>query len=432
MNLTELSLKIEKIFAQHLSAKRWVVAYSGGVDSTVLLHVVKQVQQNLNVDKIPELVAVHVHHGLNENADAWAIHCQQKAQSLGVKLEVCRVDIKPFLKEGPEAAARMARYQAFAGFYQAGDVFFLGHHLDDQIETFFLRLKRAAGVKGLGAIKVEQQLAINAKNITFVRPLLRLEKAQLLDIAVREKLAWIEDGSNQNEKFDRNFLRQSIIPNLVSRWPNIKTTVLKSISHLQESQQLHNDLAQQDFAHCQCESGWENHALNAQLFFELSVARRKNLLRYVLENKFNYFVSESSLLEVCKSSFSRFDFPESNLSLELFGKKVFFYQRINIDDYEKTVRLPQSQVIHFLNTELSFESEVYSFLDVKVREGGERAHPQQRKHSQQLKKLFQEYNVPPWWRNRVPLLYFENVLVAVGDLWIEQNAAADLKISWQK
>lgn len=202
--------KILRRLEQHLPPGhrgRWLVGFSGGLDSTVLLHALKTL-----VDK-QSLVAIHINHGLSANADAWQRHCQAVCQRWGLPLHVERVEIAG---EGAiEERARKARFEAFAQAMAKGDCLLLAHHRQDQAETVLFRLLRGAGVAGLGAIRPQRSFAGGQ----ILRPLLAVDRADLEAYARAQDLVWVEDESNTNTSFDRNFLRQKILPALRSRWP---------------------------------------------------------------------------------------------------------------------------------------------------------------------------------------------------------------------
>lgn len=205
------------------------VGFSGGLDSAVLLHVLTQ-QPELK----PRIKAIHVHHGLSNNADAWLNHCQQQCEQWQVPFYVEKVQLSD-IKDGVEQAARSARYQVFKQHCQAGDVLLLAQHADDQLETFFMRLLRGAGLSGLTGMAVQRNLATNIK---LIRPLLAISRAQLEQYAQAQQLVWVEDESNQDSTFERNWWRNELLPIIWQKFPQRKTAVLRSIEQLQQDQRL--------------------------------------------------------------------------------------------------------------------------------------------------------------------------------------------------
>lgn len=196
-----LSAKLLQTLAPWRNAPAWHIAFSGGLDSTVLLHLLANLAKT---EKLPTLDAVHVHHGLQAAADAWPAHCQSVCDALGVPLRVMRVQVRA--GASLERAARDARYQAFSEVVGAGEVLLIGQHRDDQAETLLFRLLRGAGVQGLAAMPMQRALAGGH----LLRPLLRSSRAQLQAYAEEHQLTWIEDPSNADPRFSRNYLRHRV------------------------------------------------------------------------------------------------------------------------------------------------------------------------------------------------------------------------------
>lgn len=203
-----LSAKLLQTLAPWRNASAWHIAFSGGLDSTVLLHLLANLAKT---EKLPTLGAVHVHHGLQAAADAWPAHCQSVCDALGVPLRVMRVQVRA--GASLERAARDARYQAFSEVVGVGEVLLIGQHRDDQAETLLFRLLRGAGVQGLATMPMQRALAGGH----LLRPLLRSSRAQLQAYAEEHQLTWIEDPSNADPRFSRNYLRHRVFPRLTER-----------------------------------------------------------------------------------------------------------------------------------------------------------------------------------------------------------------------
>ncbi len=191
----------------------WLLAYSGGLDSSVLLHAASVVAHQRGIG----LRALHINHQLSEHAQRWQMHCEQQCAQLGVECLSVVVDVVN-VGEGLEAAARAARYAVFSEQLRDQEQLLLAHHLDDQAETLLLRLMRGAGPAGLGAMQATRALAAGTLN----RPLLALARASLETYAAQHTLSWVEDESNASLNFDRNFLRHQIMPQLQQRWPGFR------------------------------------------------------------------------------------------------------------------------------------------------------------------------------------------------------------------
>ena len=213
--MADMSTLLLQALGPWRNAKAWHVALSGGLDSTVLLHLLVQLRKT---HSLPPITAVHVHHGLQAAADAWPAHCQALCKGLGVPLQVIAVQVQA--GASVERAARDARYQAFTAISGAGEVLLLGQHRDDQAETLLFRLLRGAGVSGLAGMPRQRRLGAGH----LCRPLLDVSRAQLESYARAQGLSWIEDPSNSQTDFSRNFLRHEVLPVLARRWPQAAGT----------------------------------------------------------------------------------------------------------------------------------------------------------------------------------------------------------------
>ena len=207
---------------------RLMIAFSGGLDSSVLLHACARLREQADPASAFELLAVHVDHRLHPESAHWARHCQMVADRLRVPITVLAVRVDTLAKDGPEAAARKARYEAIGTLLGVGDWLLTAHHADDQAETFLLRALRGAGVSGLAAMRPQRALG----RATLARPLLAVARSEIRAYAEQHRLHWIEDPSNADPSLDRNFLRQQVLPLLASRWPQLSRSFAASALHL--------------------------------------------------------------------------------------------------------------------------------------------------------------------------------------------------------
>ncbi len=245
---------------------RYHLALSGGVDSVVLLHVLTQCLPH------QQLAALHVHHGLSPNADAWAAFCAQLCAVWDIPLHIERVQVDRASPLGLEAAARQARYRVFETL--PTDVLLLAHHQGDQAETLLLNLLRGAGVQGAAAMPVRRSLSRQAPHIALLRPLLTRSRADIESYARAQGLAWIQDESNLDLRYRRNFVRHRVLPALQSGFAGAETSLARASQHFAEAAQLLAEVADQDLAHLACGSG-----LSVAGLRQLSTARAKNALR---------------------------------------------------------------------------------------------------------------------------------------------------------
>ncbi|MBE9538258.1 MAG: tRNA lysidine(34) synthetase TilS, partial [Proteobacteria bacterium] len=221
--------------AANTAAKRWCVALSGGPDSTVLLHLLCEWRAE-HPSEAPALLAIHINHHMQADADSWQAHCETLCSSWNVPL-IVRDALVQGSGQGEEAAARQARYQLFEVEIGAGDILFMGHHLDDQVETYFLRLMRGSGLSGLSAMPAQRALGGGQ----LIRPLLKIERSALAAYASAHQLQSIQDPSNLDTSLDRNYLRQEVLPLLARRWSGYRQTVARAAEHAAVSQAVVNE-----------------------------------------------------------------------------------------------------------------------------------------------------------------------------------------------
>ena len=257
---------LANVIVRHdLEGRALTVAYSGGLDSTVLLHALQRIAPLLNL----RLTAVHVHHGLSKNANEWADHCAQTCASLNIDLSVINVFVKPLCGEGVEAAARKVRLDALLA-HSSGQVC-MAHHADDQAETVLHNLLRGSGLRGAGGIPMLRGRVL--------RPFLELPKECLFDYATKRQLKWIEDESNQDRYYTRNYLRHEVVPLLRERFPKAIEQLSVAARRFSDAQTLLDDLALLDLKKDQF-----LFPLKTSLLRELPEARARNLMRSLLSS----------------------------------------------------------------------------------------------------------------------------------------------------
>ncbi|WP_237065977.1 tRNA lysidine(34) synthetase TilS [Microbulbifer guangxiensis] len=389
--------------------RRWV-ALSGGLDSTVLLHL-------LSADGEP-VSAVHVHHGLSPNADDWAEHCAELTDSLGVPLLTKPVAVDA--SGGVEAGARDARYRVFEQLLQPGDQLLLAHHGDDQVETFFLRLLRGAGPQGLSGMRSNRPLGQGQ----LLRPLLDVARRDLESYAREHELTWIEDESNLDVRFDRNYLRARVLPLLHERWP-LRQRIRRATQNLNESASLLRELADSDLQACRHRAERLGESIALDPFHTFSAGRRRNVLRGWTESLGGAWPNAQQLAELeqqlASAEADRLPaVPLGRLVARRFRDRLFLTpvlpevpEDFSVSwDGRHPLLLPGEGCLGPLP---GWPATEYS---VRFRRGGERARPLERQHSQTLKKLLQEYGLEPWLRERVPLIFEGERLLAVGDLFL--------------
>ena len=383
-----------------------VVGYSGGLDSTVLLHRLASAPGL----RARGLRAVHVHHGLQAGADAWAIHCQREADALGVPLHVLRVEVPRGSGRGLEAAAREARYAALASTLASGDVLATAHHLDDQAETFLLRALRASGPDGLGAMRPLRRLGHGWQ----WRPLLASPRATLLAYAQAHGLAWVEDPSNARADADRNFLRLQVLPLLRERWPHAGASLARSAALCAQDEAL---LAEEDAALLRMHAGDDPRTLRVPALLALPAARRARVLRHWIRTLDLPPLPAHGVERIGNGLLhARAD---AQASFAWAGVRVLRWREfLHADvlraplspgwetgwDGRAALALPDGGRLLLRDDSGATTGGFDAPLRVHARRGGERIVLPGRAHSHQLKHLLQERGVPPWRRAHLPLL----------------------------
>jgi tRNA(Ile)-lysidine synthase len=403
---------------QYLDAKRWVVAYSGGVDSHVLLHQLVALSVDSNT---PPVLAIHINHGLQVDAAQWQQHCESVCDNLSVDYTSIVVNVDG--NGGLEQSARDARYRAFEQYLQAGDVLFQGHHLDDQAETVLMRLLNGSGPKGLAGIPVQRIIG----NAILARPLLKHTKEDILDYAQQQQLNWVEDTTNDDSRYDRNFLRNEILPLLAQRWPSVKRNLSRSGLLSAELSGEVSALAQADLVACDYRATESSLCIDGLL--TLSLNRRLSVLRQLALSLQDLAPSLAVLEQVNKAlsadSQAHPLIQYADVEFRITAGRLLIMPILKPVDSSSVYQWDGQSVLELdglgcLEAVSSSDRGLRCFdqVVVKYRQGGERCKPAGRKHSQTLKKLLQEYGVKPWLRDRVPLVYIDDQLAAVGDYWV--------------
>ena len=426
------------------SGNIWV-GLSGGLDSSVLLHAARYA-----VPEGRQLSAVHVNHNLQVEAGDWQQHCEQVCAQWQIPLTVQNVDVA-VTGQGTEAAAREARYQAFAECLQEGDCLLLGQHLQDQAETVLLRLLRGSGPRGLAAMREYSELP-NNRDVKLLRPLLGFERSELQFYGETHGLRWIEDPSNSSLHYDRNYLRHRILPLLAERWPGYMKTLARSADLCADEMQNLETLQQLDYESV----SHGRQTLDIPHLLALPEQRQRGVLRYWLERRQIPMPSLRILQQVQQQLATAGDrqivVAWRQWQVRRHRQQLYVLQAHkplnNREVYtweNKSAVLPLTDNGQLSLSPATSQSPRQCLLahtwkesawQIAYRQGGERCQPVGRPHSQTLKRLLQEYDIPPWLRERLPLLFIEGELAAVADIWVcEKFAARDdedaVVIQWQ-
>ena len=407
-----------------------LVGFSGGLDSTVLLH-------KLATGKPARIRALHVHHGLHADADAWAAHCQSNCDALGIELIVEQVRVEDS-SLGREGAARAARHAAFARVLREGEVLALAHHRDDQVETFLLRALRGSGVDGLAAMRPWRAYA----NGWSWRPLLETSRDALREYAGGHGLSWIEDPSNDDASFDRNFLRTQVLPLLRMRWPNADAAFARSATLSAEATDLLD--ANDEIALASARNGQDT--LASETLQTMPAARRARVLRrWVIQRGLpplpaNGIASiERDMLGGRADGEARFEWAGACIQHwrgRLHAQPV--PSSLPVDwsqawDGSDILQLPTGATL-----ELSGAACFDTTMRVHARQGGERILLPRRTHHHTLRHVLQDRGIPPWRRIGMPLLADadgvlhaagDSILSAALDAWLQSRGA---RLEWNE
>ncbi len=423
------TLTAQRVFgdlrSELLSAPQVLVGFSGGLDSSVLLDMLSQ---TIPSDRI---TAIHINHGLSAKASQWQAHAELFCQSRGITCHSENVNVEHY-GSGPEAAARQVRYDVFEKLLHQQGILLLGHHQDDQIETLLYRLMRSSGPLGLSGIPVTRSIGAG----TLYRPLLTWSKEELKTYALAKSIEWVEDKSNSCNDYDRNFLRNRLIPILAERWPDYRKRLSGVSAISRDSTELCRDLASQDIMSLESRPERGGVSLLIDSFNKLSRVRQKNVLRHWAETQNRHTPSRRIIDEIINSvvesridaspkvicgdsEYRRYDGRlylldsiklvsepvENPLDLSLQHRDAINLgggmQLVAEPTRGEGLRMPENRAFRIAN-----------------RQGGEHCHPVGRSRSNSLKKCLQEFGLEPWWRDRVPLILLDQQIVAVADLWV--------------
>lgn len=412
--------------------RQLLVGFSGGLDSTVLLHRLKRWR-----DREPDvrIRAIHIHHGLSPHADSWAGHCEALCAAWSIPLIIERVTLQDE-GLGIEAQARKARYAAFSAALQTGEALVTAQHLDDQCETFLLALKRGSGPAGLSAMPARASFA----GTQLLRPLLGETRASLEAWAQTHRLSWIEDESNQDDSYDRNFLRLQVLPLLTRRWSHFADATARSATLCAEQESLLDELLSESLSALISPDG----ALAIAPLDTMSAIRRAALLRRWLAMHNAVMPSRAMLNRLWDEVAQAREDATPCIYLNGFEVRRFKGQLWWIKatpsladvvlDWAapgEPLRLPAGRGVVALvqtghvrpplaNETVSVRFKASGLLHIVGRRGGRK-----------LKKIWQEYNIPPWKRDTTPLLFYGDTLIAAAGVFVTEEGWAEEGVSFE-
>ncbi|MFZ6688584.1 tRNA lysidine(34) synthetase TilS [Undibacterium sp. SXout11W] len=417
------------------------VAYSGGLDSSVLLFLAAEYCRLRSIS----LNAFHVHHGLSPNADDWLVHCDSLCQKLGVSFAFERIVVANNEGDGIEGSARKGRYLALGRMSAAAhvEVVLAAHHQDDQAETLLMQMLRGSGVAGLsGMDRFNYAPALfGNSSVMMMRPVLDVSRAELEQFARENQIACIEDESNADVRYLRNALRHQVMPILERISPGFAGRMSRTAKHMQSTQNLVEALAEQDLAHCLSE-----HAFDLDLYRvrSLSPERINNLFRLWLAKFDVRMPSTSRLNEICKQLFeakgdARITIYHEKLAIHRYQEKICASDRAReaVDDAlsiafnwseENALPFPEFHgTLHFrrANYGLSPDWLGQQALCLHLRRGGERLKLAENRSTRDMKSHYQALRIPFWIRQQLPFVSVGNELVYAAGVGMQSQFCSE-------
>ncbi|WP_049623840.1 tRNA lysidine(34) synthetase TilS [Frateuria defendens] len=396
------------------------VAFSGGPDSTALLHALAQQPQARGRG----LRALHVDHGLHADSAAWADHCRRFCAALGIPCDVRPATVDLGAGQGLEAAAREARYRVFAETLREGERLLLAHHRDDQVETVLLKLLRGAGPEGLGGMRERRAFARGE----LWRPLLGLPRQALLDYLAAHRLPSLDDPSNADTGLARNHLRHEILPRLARHWPQAADSIAHSATLCRAAADALRASWQDALATLRDP---RDGSLDAAGWLALAPALREPLLDHWLHDQGLPAPTTAQRRQIERQCGARpgqrpcIRWPSAELQIWKGRLWALPPAPTVAPDWHHDgwrgapLPLPDGGLL-----ELAGGATLGTPLDVRLRRGGEHIRPLGHAHTRELRDLFQQAVLPPWQRLACPLLYAGDELVAVADRWLSERGAA--------
>ena len=408
----------------------FTVALSGGVDSVVLLHVMHLLKQEMPKLKVS---AIYVNHGLSEYANDWQAFCQNLCVELDIPFNTAQVTISRQTRTSLEAQAREARYKALDELSPLDSVILLGQHLNDQIETFLLRLKRGSGLKGLGAMRQTRTLKSGR---TCFRPLLNITRSDIEHFATAFNIAHITDDSNTDERFDRNFLRARVVPELAMRFKGFEQCAGRSIELLQQQQALLDEYTQIDLN----QSLNDQQALCISQIIHYSDVRITNVVRAWLSLFTQVMPSQKQLSQIINQAINAQ--ADAKIQIDLVDGQVrrhqgylYFVTQKNIVNDDELITheltLNDGRVLTKQRGAGIRAPHANEQVSVRFNYNSARIKPLKKPGSNSVKHWFKDTKVAPWLRSQVPLIFYNDELVQVVGYFISEKHYDENGVYWE-
>lgn len=426
------------------------VAYSGGLDSSVLLHLAHGYAQAHGI----RLFAFHIHHGISPHADAWLAHCREQAAQLGNNFDSRKISLTAREKNGVEEAARIGRYAALGELCREHriDLLLTAHHQDDQAETVLLQLLRGSGVAGLSGMERANTAPtlLGDATLTMARPLLDVSRIALEEYAMQQRIAYIHDESNADPRYARNALRHAVMPALSANFFGFQSRLVRTAGHMQAAQRLLDMLAEQDWQHCR-----DGDCLYVERLRLLDTDRCDNLLRYWLGLRGLRMPSSAWLSELRAQLLEAKDDAQlcvihADGQIQRYQGRVYLTPREKVDPaslapisfrWQGEAQLPFAEyggVLHFDPAEEGVERAWLQRQDLQLRyrQGGERLKPAANRATRSLKHHYQALHIPAWERERLPLVFAGSALLFAAGIGmdchhVELHGSQRIRLRWE-
>lgn len=430
---------------------RIALAYSGGLDSSVLLHLAHVHASAHGI----QLLAFHVHHGLSENADDWVRHCDAACAKLGVRFDARKVVLAECGRDGIEQAARMSRYAALGDMCREHRVPLLltAHHLDDQAETVLLQLLRGSGVAGLSGMEVLNTAPdlLGDPRLLIARPLLDVPRSELEQFASEKRIDYVHDESNTDPRYTRNALRHKVMPSLGEWFSGYQRRLARTAQHMQSAQRVLDDVAARDLAVC-----GDGDSIAIARLKGLSPDRVDNLLRYWLASHGVRMPSTAWLDQMRDQLLGAREGAQVRVvhadgEIRRHRGRIFLVPRL--DEAALTVspvvfRWSGEDFIHFqaFGGSLHFQPAEEGIaanwlagqeLHIRLRGGGEKLKAAANRPTRSLKHHYQALDIPAWERLSLPVVVAGNHLVYAAGIGMNWGTAPivreqAIRLHWQK
>ena len=396
-------------FLQNPHIEHWIVAYSGGLDSSLLLKLCSEILDS------ECLSALHINHQLQSDSEYWARFCAESSAEWGVCFESKKVTCA----SSSEESARQARYSAFKERLKPGEGLLLAHHQDDQSETVLFNLFRGSGVNGLSGMASNRSIGEGE----LFRPLLGVSKSEIESAARELQIAWVDDPSNLDVHYSRNWVRHELSGVLSTQWSDWRAKLAKTAARMSEASELHRALALIDLETCQLEEG----VLSLAAMSEHSKARKKNVLYHWLGAAGQMVGSEKQLESIAMLDVNaKGEWPFTNVIVRAYDEKLYLSHYAESSPCDSFEWVLASETVAFGNGLLTASLAEFGLppnlkLTVRARVAGESVYIASRGGHVSIKKLMNEHRIPPWLRDSWPIVCSSDQVVAIPRIWLDEK-----------